>query len=90
MPDMGRAAYGRDANLRSGGRWPRSKPNWPGSRYDDEPIVHDGWIRQLARGLLVHPRHLPYEVAAALSGFGATKLTAPPLGAARDGLTAYG
>jgi hypothetical protein len=26
-------------------------------------------IRQLARGLLVHPRHLPYEVAAALSGF---------------------
>jgi hypothetical protein len=41
-------------------------------------------IRQLARGLLVHPRHLPYEVAAALSGFGATELTAPPLGAARD------
>lgn len=26
-------------------------------------------IRQLARGLLVHSRHLPYEVAVALSGF---------------------
>jgi hypothetical protein len=25
-------------------------------------------IRQLARGLLVHPRHLPYEVAAAIAG----------------------
>jgi hypothetical protein len=25
-------------------------------------------IRELARGLLVHPRHLPYEVAAAIAG----------------------
>jgi hypothetical protein len=41
-------------------------------------------IRQLARGLLVHPRHLPYEVAAALSGFDATKFTALPLGTAGD------
>jgi len=24
-------------------------------------------IRQVARGLLVHPRHLPYEVVAALA-----------------------
>jgi hypothetical protein len=29
-------------------------------------------IRQLARGLLVHPRHLPYEVAAAIAGSGAS------------------
>ncbi len=28
------------------------------------------WIRDLARALLVHPRHLPYEVAAAIAGFG--------------------
>ena len=28
-------------------------------------------IRQLARALLVHPRHLPYEVAAAIAGDGA-------------------
>jgi hypothetical protein len=27
-------------------------------------------IRQLARALLLHPRHLPYEVAAAVAGFG--------------------
>ena len=26
-------------------------------------------VRQLARALLVHPRHLPYEVAAGVSGF---------------------
>ena len=26
-------------------------------------------IRQLARALLVHPRYLPYEVAAAIAGF---------------------
>ncbi len=26
-------------------------------------------VRQLARALLVHPRHLPYEVAARASGF---------------------
>jgi hypothetical protein len=25
-------------------------------------------IRQLARALLVHPRYLPYEVAAAIAG----------------------
>jgi hypothetical protein len=29
-------------------------------------------VRQLARALLVHPRHLPYEVAAAVAGFGTT------------------
>jgi hypothetical protein len=29
-------------------------------------------IRQLARALLVHPRHLPYEVAAAVAGSGPT------------------
>ena len=28
-------------------------------------------IRDLARGMLVHPRHLPYAVAAAVAGFGA-------------------
>ncbi len=28
-------------------------------------------VRRLARALLVHPRHLPYEVAAAVTGFGA-------------------
>jgi hypothetical protein len=27
-------------------------------------------VRQLARALLVHPRHLPYQVAAAIAGFG--------------------
>jgi hypothetical protein len=27
-------------------------------------------IRDLARGMLVHPRHLPYAVAAAVAGFG--------------------
>ena len=29
-------------------------------------------IRQLARGLLVYPRHLPYEVAVAIAGSGAS------------------
>jgi hypothetical protein len=29
-------------------------------------------VRQLARALLVHPRHLPYEVAAAVAGFEGT------------------
>jgi hypothetical protein len=29
-------------------------------------------IRELARALLVHPRYLPYEVAAAVAGFGGT------------------
>jgi hypothetical protein len=29
-------------------------------------------IRRLARALLVHPRHLPYEVAAAIAEFGGT------------------
>jgi hypothetical protein len=35
-------------------------------------------VRQLARALLVHPRHLPYEVAAAVAGFGGTA-QAPPV-----------
>ena len=33
-------------------------------------------VRQLARALLVHPRHLPYEVAAAVSGLRATSAAA--------------
>jgi hypothetical protein len=32
-------------------------------------------IRDLARALLVHPRHLPYEVAAAIAGFGHSMTT---------------
>ena len=35
-------------------------------------------IRDLARALLVHPRHLPYEVAAAIAGFGDRGATAGP------------
>jgi len=41
-------------------------------------------IRDLARGMLVHPRHLPYAVAAAVAGFGAgdgrPTATGPPAG----------
>jgi hypothetical protein len=36
-------------------------------------------VRDLARALLVHPRHLPYEVAAAIAGFGDRGATAGPL-----------
>lgn len=35
-------------------------------------------IRELARALLVHPRHLPYEVAAAIAGFGPGGDESPP------------
>jgi hypothetical protein len=34
-------------------------------------------VRQLARALLVHPRHLPYEVAAAVAGLGGTARARP-------------
>lgn len=32
-------------------------------------------IRDLARALLAHPRHLPYDVAAAIAGYGDTRLS---------------
>ena len=42
-------------------------------------------IRDLARGMLVHPRHLPYAVAAAVAGFadgdGSPTVTIPPTAA---------
>jgi hypothetical protein len=42
-------------------------------------------IRDLARGMLVHPRHLPYAVAAAVAGFsggdGSPAVTVPPTAA---------
>ncbi len=41
-------------------------------------------IRQVARALLIHPRHLPYNVAAAITGGGETRLSGEKLSGERD------